>query len=266
MSADAGIKKTVMVALGVCLVCSVLVSVAAVGLGEIQEANKKKDKIKNILKAGGLYEEGISVEDVYKEKIKPIYVDMETGEILEKDFDAEILSKDTYNVKDVASDPEYGKAVSAEVDIAQVRRIPKYMLVYEVMNGDQVDKFILPIYGYGLWSTMYGFIALSNDLQTVKGITFYEHGETPGLGGEIENPKWQSTWEGKKALDENLNVTLEVIKGKVDQSGSKAKSQIDGLSGATITTRGVDATVKFWLGENGYGPFLNKLRKDGENV
>ncbi len=266
MSADAGIKKTVIVALGVCLVCSVLVSVAAVGLSEIQEFNKKQDKLKNILKAGGLYEEGISIEDVYNEKIKPIYVDMETGEIIDEKFDAEILSKDTYNVKDVASDPNYGIAVPSEIDIAQIRRIPKYMLVYEVMDGDEVDKIILPVYGYGLWSTMYGFIALANDLQTVKGITFYEHGETPGLGGEIDNPNWQGIWEGKKALDENLNVVLEVIKGQVDQTNSKANSQIDGLSGSTITTRGLDAMVEFWLGENGYGPFLNKFRKDGENV
>ena len=77
-----------------------------------------------------------------------------------------------------------------------IKRKPKYMVIYEVEEGDKIDKYIFPIYGKGLWSTMYGFIALDKDLKTIKGFTFYEHGETPGLGGEVDNPKWKNIVEG----------------------------------------------------------------------
>ena len=109
---------------------------------------------------------------------------------------------------------------------------------------------------------MYGFIALDKDLITVSGITFYAHGETPGLGGEIDNPRWQKIWRGKQAYDPQGDLTIEVLKGKVDPSSANAEHQIDGLSGATLTTRGVDHMTKYWLGDNGYGLFLKNMRED----
>ncbi len=136
------------------------------------------------------------------------------------------------------------------------------MLVYFIKEGEEINKIILPVYGKGLWSTMYAFLALDKDFKTVTGVTFYEHGETPGLGGEIENPRWNTLWKGKKAFDENNNVQLEIIKGVVDRNRPEANYQIDGLSGATITARGVDKMIKFWLGDYGYTPFLNKLREE----
>ncbi len=133
------------------------------------------------------------------------------------------------------------------------------MVVYLVMKNDRTEKVILPIYGKGLWSTMYGFIALDDDLETIRGITFYDPAETPGLGGEIDNPRWKIIWKGKKVYDKNGNVKISVIKGKVDQLKPNAEYQVDGITGATLTARGVDSTIKFWLGNNGYGPFLKKL-------
>ncbi len=133
------------------------------------------------------------------------------------------------------------------------------MVVYIVVEEGKTSKFILPIYGRGLWSTMYGFMALDRDLKTIRGFTFYEHGETPGLGGEVDNPRWKATWEGKRAFDDEWNLKIQVIKGRVDSSSSEAIYQVDGLSGSTITTRGVNNLVRFWLGEDGYGPFLKKL-------
>ena len=133
------------------------------------------------------------------------------------------------------------------------------MVVYLAMQGGSMEKIILPVYGKGLWSTLYGFIALDRDLKTIRGITFYEHAETPGLGGEIDNPRWKNIWNGKQAFDEKGNLRIKVIKGIVDTSRQAAKYQIDGLSGATRTTHGVNALVRFWLGSDGYGPFLNKL-------
>ena len=107
---------------------------------------------------------------------------------------------------------------------------------------------------------MYGVVALKPDIVTIDSITFYDHGETPGLGGEIENPAWKVRWRGKEALDGEGNVLIEVLDGPVDQSRPGAERQVDGLSGATYTTRGVDQLVKFWLGPDGYGPYLGRLR------
>jgi Na+-transporting NADH:ubiquinone oxidoreductase subunit C len=168
----------------------------------------------------------------------------------------DVLSIESFYFIEVASYPDLSTRIDPDDDIADIKRKPKYMVIYEVLEGDRIDKYILPIYGKGLWSTLYGFIALDSDLQTIKGLTFYEHGETPGLGGEVDNPRWKEQWKGKQAFDDEGKITIEVIKGIVDRSSPESKYQIDGLSGSTITTRGVDYLVKFWLGDQGYGPFF----------
>jgi Na+-transporting NADH:ubiquinone oxidoreductase subunit C len=134
------------------------------------------------------------------------------------------------------------------------------MIVYIVEGSAGLEKIILPVKGYGLWSTLYGFVALESDLNTVAGLGFYEHAETPGLGGEIDNPSWKAQWVGKKSYDSNNKQALTVIKGKVNMDRPESIHQIDGLSGATLTSRGVDNLVKFWMGENGFAPFLANLR------
>jgi Na+-transporting NADH:ubiquinone oxidoreductase subunit C len=135
------------------------------------------------------------------------------------------------------------------------------MAVYWIYHKGEPNQYLFPVYGRGLYSTLYGFIALGSDLRTIEGITFYEHGETPGLGGEVDNPEWKRSWRGKQAFDKDGNLQIEVVKGRVDPSRLDANYKIDGLSGATYTTRGVDQLVKFWLGSNGFGPFLERLRK-----
>ena len=130
-------------------------------------------------------------------------------------------------------------------------------IVYIAKSNGKITHYIFPVEGKGLWSTMYGFMALSEDFKTVRGMGFYDHGETPGLGGEITNPKWLASFNGKQAFDDTLRPKLEVIKGEVDTRDESAKYQIDGLSGATLTTKGVDKLIKFWLSEEGYLPFVN---------
>jgi Na+-transporting NADH:ubiquinone oxidoreductase subunit C len=254
------IKKILLVSVGVCLVCSLFVSMAAVTLNAIQAENVRLDKIKNILIAGGLYGENVNLAKTYDEKIKPIMIDLDTGNKVNQEKFNDELNIEGFDIIEIASHPEYGKNIPQENDQAKIKRMPKYMVVYIVEENEELQKIILPIYGRGLWSTMYGFLALEKDLKTISGITFYAHGETPGLGGEIENPRWTSIWEGKNAYNDEGNVVIEVLKGQVDRSRPQADHQIDGLTGATITTRGVDQMVKFWLGENGYGEFLEKLK------
>ena len=123
---------------------------------------------------------------------------------------------------------------------------------------DNIKKLILPIRGYGLWGTLYGYIAIESDFNTVSGIEFYDHKETPGLGAEVDNPRWKSSWKGKKIYN-NDQVALEVIKGKVDTGDIESEYKIDGLSGATITSRGVTNMVSYWFSDSGYANLLKEL-------
>jgi Na+-transporting NADH:ubiquinone oxidoreductase subunit C len=253
-------RKTVLVALGVCLVCSVLVSGSVVILRQRQQDNKELDKLKNILQAANLYTDDAAVKTTFREKIRPVLVDLTNGQIVSDAPADKRLDLVRFDLKAIARDPELSRTIPTAKDLAHIGRQPRYMVVYNVIENDQVAGLILPVYGKGLWSTMYGFIALKNDIQTVAGFIFYEHGETPGLGGEVDNPLWRAQWVGKQAFDKSGALKIEVIKGKVDPASPLARYQIDGLSGATLTTRGVDHLVKFWLGANGYEPLLNNLR------
>ena len=272
MPADS-IKKTIVMALGVCFVCSVLVSTAAVTLKPRQEKNKRLEKIKNILIAGDLFKEGEDVEKIFKTSVSSKVVQLDTGAFLDEAGVPEeavaekdgLLSPENYDIKKVTGSSKFGEAIPGDKDLADIKRKPKFVLIYLVKEGDTVQKVILPMFGKGLWSTMYGFMALDRDLKTIKGFTFYEHGETPGLGGEVDNPKWKALWKGKMAFDESNEVKIEVIKGLVDTSRPDAKYKVDGLSGSTLTTRGVHNLVRFWLGDEGYGPLLKKLREGGIN-
>jgi len=243
------------VAFLVCLVCAVIVSTAAVSLRPIQIKNKELDFKKNILAAAGLLEEGKSIEDLFSQ-IETRLVHIESG-MFSDDFDI-----NTFDPVKAAADPAIAADLDRKIDIASIKRLESHTEVYIVRDatGD-LETVILPIRGYGLWSTLWGFIALENDLNTVVGLGFYSHTETPGLGGEVDNPKWKSQWPGKKVLDSSGNFAITVMKG--GQADVSSAHEIDGLSGATLTTKGVDNLVRFWLGENGFKPFLENLKAGG---
>jgi len=259
------VKKTILVALAVCLVCSILVSTAAVLLKPRQERNKKLDRIVNVLRVSGLYDKNQDPVEIFKQNLEPVIIHLKTGEVLPEEKYTDVLNPANYDIKKAARHPAYGMTVT-EGDIARIKRHPKFILVYFVVDKGRRVKVILPVYGKGLWSTMYGFLALNMDLKTVAGFTVYEHGETPGMGGEVENPRWLSLWPGKMVeFDENNELLLQVIKGKVGRDDPGAQYRVDGLSGATLTTVGVNNMIKFWLEDSGYGPFLRKLKEEGNN-
>ena len=97
----------------------------------------------------------------------------------------------------------------------------------------------------------------------VAGFGFYQHAETPGLGGEVDNPKWKGLWLGKTLFDAEGKLAIRIIKGNVDAQSPQATHQVDGLAGATLTSKGVDNLLHFWLGQNGFGPFIANLRAGG---
>ncbi|MGK9064455.1 Na(+)-translocating NADH-quinone reductase subunit C [Stutzerimonas chloritidismutans] len=252
--------RTLVVALLVCLVCSVFVAGAAVALRPTQLENRQLDKQRSILAIAGLGEVGMSanqVKTLYSERIVARLVDLETGEFSDE-FDP-----NSFDPLVAAKDPKLSQALPSEEDIASIKRRERYSVVYIVEENDSIDTLIMPIRGYGLWSTLYGFIAVKGDLNTVEGLGFYQHGETPGLGGEVDNPKWRSQWQGKELFNDDGKLAIQVVKGGVDPQSPRADHQVDALAGATLTSNGVNNLLRFWLGEDGFGPFIANLR-DGE--
>jgi Na+-transporting NADH:ubiquinone oxidoreductase subunit C len=246
------ISNTLKVAFFVCLVCAVVVSTLAVGLRPMQQDNRMQFRQLNILQAAGLYEHGMDIRAAF-ENIERRFVEIETGEYVERPED--------YDQRRAARDPEESRAVSP--DPAGIRRQARVAEVFLARGEDgEIERIILPVHGYGLWSTMYGFLALEADANTIAGIGFFDHAETPGLGGEIDNPRWQENWVGKKLFDEDGNIAIEVIKGSVGPDTPNREHRIDGLSGATITANGVNHMVRFWVGDRGFGPYLERMRRD----
>ena len=253
------IVKTIGVATLLCLLCSVVVSGAAVLLKPLQVANKLQDKRSNILTVAGISDANKSVDELFSQ-IEARVVTMATGEFTDE------VDANTFDQRKAANDSQYRKNLSGNEDIASIRGMSKLGNVYLLRDGSQVSKIILPIKGYGLWSTMYGFIALESDATTVSGITFYEHIETPGLGGEIENKKWQAGWKGKKIVNAQGEPVLTLVKGGVSDTTADAEYKVDALSGATLTSNGVSNLIQFWMGDDAFGPFLERVRADGAEV
>jgi len=250
---------TIVFSAAVCVVCSLLVSTSAVSLKDRQEKNALLDKQKSVLTAAGLIQpdDKPKRDEIAKlfESVTAVVIDLKTGKVTD-------IKPGTFNQLKATKDP--AQSVKAPKNNAGIARLPNKALVYQVIKEDRVDEIVLPIEGKGLWSTLYGFLALDADGTTVRGITFYQHGETPGLGGEVDNPKWKSLWLGRKAFDENFEPKIEVIKGTAGPAADNPH-KVDGLSGATITSRGVSHLVQFWLGENGFGPYLKNFRERNEN-
>lgn len=251
---------TIMVALVLCLVCSVLVSAVAVGLKPSQVENQLLDRNKNILVAAGLFDPATDTNADVEERFKDFdvrLVDLEKGEYANEEDLASAGIEDV-NAYD-ANQASKNKALSIDLgndDPASIGAVPKFAKVYVKNDADgNPELMVLPVHGYGLWGTIYGFLTLEGDLNTVKGISWYSHKETPGLGARIEEPKWRAQWEGIHAYDENGEVATGVTK-----AGQSKDNWVDGISGATLTSVGVRNLIQFWLGDRGYKPFLDNLR------
>lgn len=239
----------------VCLICSLVVSTAAVSLRKTQQQNAANEKKLNILVAAGLAQPGqkLSAEQIADEykKVIPLVVNLKTG-LLDTSKNPQ-----TYDMYAAAQNPDESQALSP--DPAGIKRIANDGSAYVVINGDQIERVVLPIQGYGLWSTMYGFTSLSlaDNTQKITGITFYQQGETPGLGAKITLPSWQAKWNGVLPYDAQGNPDVVLSKNR-DPS---QKNQVDALAGATLTSNGVQHLMNFWLGNQGYKAFIDNLQQ-----
>jgi Na+-transporting NADH:ubiquinone oxidoreductase subunit C len=247
---------TIGFAAAVCLVCSLFVATSAVTLADRQAANKRLDLRKKVLTVASLMEPGrdysaAEVDELFEANLNPYVVDLASGDYVQT------IDPATYDARKARRDPEL--SVAAPRNLAKVIRIAKRGVIYLVQPADEIEAVIIPVEGMGLWSTLYGYLALNADSRTIQGLTFYEHGETPGLGGEVDNPRWKALWPGRLAFDESWDPSISVLKGRAG-SVEDDPYHVDGLSGATITSKGVTNLLQFWLGENGYGPYLTAYR------
>ena len=251
-------RYIVLFAAAVCAVCAIFVAGSAVSLRDRQEANVRLDVQKKVLTLAGLMKEGedLSREEIgerYSDNIVARAVELETGNY------AEEIDAANFDQRAREKDPETSHEVPPNA--AKVMRVSRHAVVFQVSENDQVKTLVLPINGKGLWSTLYGFLALEADSRTIQGIVFYEHGETPGLGGEVDNARWKALWKGRMAFDDQWQPAITVIKGMAG-TPEEDPYRVDGLSGATITSRGVSGAMAFWLGDNGFGPYLSKYRSE----
>jgi Na+-transporting NADH:ubiquinone oxidoreductase subunit C len=248
------ISNTLIVAIGLSLVCSVIVSSAAIVLKPVQERNEELFRQKIILDVAGLMEPDGDIDELFT-RIEPRMVDLETGEY------TDAVDPATFDALMAANDPTLGLSIPKELDIASIGRRAKYAPVYIVRDGEAIDQVILPVYGKGLWSTMLGYLSMAPDGNTVRGLRFYAHAETPGLGDQIDKEPWRAQWTGKEIFGDAAEPQIRVIKGVVSSDAPNAKHMIDGLSGATLTANGVTYLVRYWTGSHGFGPYLNNYRE-----
>lgn len=246
---------TILFSGAVCVVCAVLVSGSAVSLKERQLANAALDKQRSVLFAAGLAQpdESLDRQEIERrfEQVRPIVIELGSGSRTD-------IDPGSFDQAKAAKEPETSRPAPA--NRASVQRLPNHALVYEVERSGETEMAVLPIEGYGLWSTLYGFLAVARDGNTIKGITYYQHGETPGLGGEVDNPNWKALWPGRRIYSEAGEPAIRVVKG-VAAPAEEAPYEVDGLTGATITSNGVTAMLEFWLGEAGFEGYLRNFRE-----
>ena len=225
----------------VTVIVSLLLSIASTQLKSFQNFNIEVDKKKNVLKSVGLNVAIMSSNDIikeYKNRINETIVNT-IGETVN-----DIKLSDLVINENKAT----GQTLYRFKD--------KDYLPLFISNSP--EAIIIPISGKGLWSTLYGYFALDTDLNTSKGITFYKHKETPGLGGEVEKNWFQNNFIGKKILDVKGNfVSIAVLKGKSNDN----IHGVDGISGATITSRGVTTFLKNDLQR--YLPYFKRKSQSG---
>lgn len=257
------VPRTLMVALVLSIAFSVVVSTAAVLLRPAQVKNQNLDIRTNILAAAGMLEPGASPEEIEKTFLRfdVRLLDLDSGEYVGPET-VGVEDPMRYDMYKAASDPSMSTAIPSSEDKAGIKRRPNVAKIFTLSENGELVRVVLPIHGYGLWSTLYGFVSLEGDANTIEGLGFYDHAETPGLGGEVDNPRWKSQWVGKEVYGDELDQPqIRLVKGGVSSDTAGKEHKVDALSGATLTSRGVEQLVNYWMGDRGYKTYLKKLRK-----
>jgi Na+-transporting NADH:ubiquinone oxidoreductase subunit C len=253
-------QKAILVVFIVALVCSVMVSVAVINLRPIQLAYKFLERAQHIVQLTGLADAGVST--LSNKQLLAIFTQLDARVV---DIDGRSFSQDlhpaTFDQRKAASDPALSVAIPAKFNVARLGQRSRFATVYLVWKADQLQRIILPVHGQGMWSTLYGYLALDADLNTIAAVTFYEQGETPGLGDQILRAGWQAQWQGQRVWDKQGSVRFRVAARNVAQESAAERHEVDALSGATVTADGVTNLMHYWFGAHGFQPFLQYLHE-----
>lgn len=249
------VVRTLGVATGVAVICSLLVSLAVLWLRPIQLAYASIERNRAIVAASGLVEPGVELDE--REVVERFLV-LETRIVdLDEGTFSDVVAATSYDFRTAINDPDQTRAIPDELDIASLGRRPIYMPVFLLRDGEDIERIVLPIYGQGMWATIHGFLSIGADFATIEGVSFYEHGETPGIGDRFLEPDWLAQWQGQRAFDDDRRVAVRIGAGDASTVPSGA---IDAITGATVTTSAIEDLVRYWLGDDGFGPFLATLR------
>ena len=241
------------VAVLVALVCAVVVSTTSVALKPLQEAHleaEREARMAAMLDAlPGMRE---VMEEAGVDALETRIVDLATGAFVSE------IDPAGFDYQAAANDPASSTEVPAEMDVAGIRRRPLHAPVHLLERDGELLLIVLPVSGAGYQSTLRAMLALQADLMTVAALTITEQGETPGLGARIAEPAWQALWPGKQVADEDGEIVISVVRGQ-----ATSPHEVDGISGATRTGNGVANALQYWLGDHGFGPFLDRLEREG---
>jgi len=243
--------KTFMVAFLVASVSAAAVTITAVSLKPRQTENVERERQQRMAEMLALVP-GLAdiLGEVNADTLETRIVDLASGTY------AEDIDPASFDAAAAASDPARSVVLDPERDVAGIGRRPDVVPVHIVRQDDDLLLVVLPVYGTGYQSTIRAYLALEGDLDTIAAISVYEQGETPGLGTRITDPAWLGQWAGKRIADESGEVRIGVVRGAAGN-----EYEIDGITGATRSSMGVSNLVRFWLGADGFGPFLANLRE-----
>jgi Na+-transporting NADH:ubiquinone oxidoreductase subunit C len=234
-----------------CLLCSFMITGTAGILKERKVAKKRDELQRYVLMAADVnLGQGNEFREIFAKSVKPLLVNLDTGKI---DSEVDVLD---FDERMAAINPETSSA--PKKDIAKIRTRANEARVFKVLDADgKLASVVVPFYGKGLWSMIYGYVAVKPDFNTIAGVVVYEHGETPGIGDFLTDPNWSSQWKEKQLFDQKGKFALRTVKG-----GAKAGDVhgVDAVSGATMTGRGVQRAMEFWFGVEGFQNFFNQLK------
>lgn len=255
-----GAARTLLIAAGVALACSALVAGTVYLLRPIQNAYQLLDRNRALLQAAGML-----AADADDRMVVSAYLDLDVR-LVDLTSDSMVT---TAAVPDVRSYDHWSLTENspAELRMQEANAAPgppphpRYVPVYVVRKDSALQRLILPVHGQGMWSTIHGYLALADDLRTVAALTIYRHGETPGIGDRIEDAQWLRSWSGKQVYADDGSVRIDVVRQAADSA-----HEVDLISGASVTSKSVASMVRSWMGPQGYGPLLDRLRENPDLI
>lgn len=249
------IAKTLVIALLVALFGSVMVTGSAILLQPRIDANLERERQGNLLE---IVRRLPGAEQLFERvgggAVEAVVVELASGEIDRS------MSPEQVDTRTAAQDIVRSVEIPPDRDIAGIKRVSTHQVVYLVRENTKFRLIVLPVRGQGYASILYGYLGLAGDANTIVSLNFYKHGETPGLGAQVDSPVWRVQWQEKKVRDPEGRLRIGVARRPLGPGDPNAPYQVDGLTGATFTSRGVNNLVRFWLGDDGFGPFLNRIR------